>query len=1070
MSGNTMGILSGYENVYFQHISVPNKERSFIYQKMMYANNSDGELTLFYESVDSQSVSGFVSMEYEMMKQTVTGMESMNVQTNGNEIYLNRNQNARVDNIISFVDYENPVNRQTDHIRYFSKTDDTDMYPISPESYYYTNKYAVFSLFGFDMLGWRHQTVVPFRKTSDIKFGYVTYDDIESVIRQVKHPLVKMKTGFYDVISEIETNTGYISMNTALMCGLDKHTQNLYFHVTPHKTIVCPYNVNGCIIEFRDEIHLDDYRMNVYKPESCQVAVMGILSVKDIDVNVNLERKETVTEKLSVELKTGDVLLIDNREDMRLRSNIVYEIEYGKFNEFSAYRFMISGNTLFYTQEGNDNEVYTKPMYTGALVVSSDMKLKTVDSNVYQTYSYTDTVPSQKIDNYFTDKLNKKSSKLKIPVVPLTNCLWESNGIYFDDNSVLDTDKLTKTPYEVCGQFNEHVYTPSVDSVSYGYVSNLPSSFTKVKDRLCIYEDVIRDSMVSNPIRKMIIGNRNMDTAIGYYNSYVQSLEFIYYGIKFTMKFNNEYHNQSIRIGEYNNFEIIILNEYDNTKENEIFISVDEEIILFVNHKFDINAGRKTSSQIKTVSGTLCGYGPYSYYEAPYSVYPDSIVSDMKEYISMCTTGITGTVTGDYYVQENARQSSYKDNEYVKPLFFAYDINESAVYNDVVNVKYIKDRINSFVILNCPASSEPEMTNFGNSALLYDNLDQINRNTKSFIIDIPNNDAVEEKTQEEKLDAYMDTFGSTYDCYIINNGNCETIRITESYRPLSITLSRPDRIKYNFGYFKPMTRDIIHFETNDYELSETLSMSMLLGNTKVSSIDKIRTYTGNKVFNESQSVLTENFFIIHDKSVFESNWDKKFYRSYQTEDKFSYLDGYYPGIEDKTFFGSRCMTVKNDSITLDDFSSNMQNRNKVMTLVNSDFNKFSTNNRQYKITINITQSLYTLFMDNPVFTGNWSDDFSDRNTSIKNYIASSISEIYNIQRKMDVVMYRKENNTLEQMQVELERPDDMDSGLWSVLENYETEFSTNNDELILTITMFEVKYSTVHPQIKIYRN
>lgn len=565
----------------------------------------------------------------------------------------------------------------------------------------------------------------------------------------------------------------------------------------------------------------------------------------------------------------------------------------------------------------------------------------------------------------------------------------------------------------------------------------------------------------------MINQNTNIDTAIGYYNSYVQSLEFIYYGIKFTMKFNNEYHNQSIRIGEYNNFEIIILNEYDNTKENEIFISVDEEIILFVNHKFDINGGKKTSSQIKTINGSLSGYAPYSYYKAPYTVYPDSIVSDMKKYISMCTTGVSEQVSGNYYVQENARHISYKDNEYVKPLFFVYDMENSNVYNDIVNVEYKSDDVNSFIILNYPDGSEPEMKNFGNLNLAYDNLDQTNRSSRSYIVNTEI-ESQNESDNEIRLDDYIATFGNTYDCYIINDGNCETIKITDTYKPLSITLTVPDRIKYNFGYFKPMTRDIVHFTTNDYELSDTLGISMLLSNTKVSSIDKIQTYTGNKVFNESQGTLTENYFIKNGKSIFESNWDKNFYRSYKDENKFNYLDGYYPGIEDKTFFGSRCIAIHNNHIVLDEFRTNSMNGNKIMTMVNSDYNKFSSNNRQYKIIINITQSLYTLFMENPVFTGNWSDDFTDRNTSIKNYIASTISEIYNIQRKMDVVLYKKTVNDVENMNIELNKPEDLND--WTVIENYETKFSTNNDELILTIVMNEVKFATVHPQIKIYRN
>ena len=56
------------------------------------------------------------------------------------------------------------------------------------------------------------------------------------------------------------------------------------------------------------------------------------------------------------------------------------------------------------------------------------------------------------------------SRKLKISVVPQVNCLWKSNGMYFDGNSVLDVDNLK--PYIISGQFNEHIYTPNSATTS----------------------------------------------------------------------------------------------------------------------------------------------------------------------------------------------------------------------------------------------------------------------------------------------------------------------------------------------------------------------------------------------------------------------------------------------------------------------------------------------------------------------------------------------------------------------------------------------------------------------------
>ena len=41
---------------------------------------------------------------------------------------------------------------------------------------------------------------------------------------------------------------------------------------------------------------------------------------------------------------------------------------------------------------------------------------------------------------------------------------------------------------------------------------------------------------------------------------------------------------------------------------------------------------------------------------------------------------------------------------------------------------------------------------------------------------------------------------------------------------------------------------------------------------------------------------------------------------------------------------------------------------------------------------------------------------------------------------------------------------------WNKIENFKTEFSINNGDMIVTITMSENKHMIIHPQIKIYRN
>lgn len=421
------------------------------FQVLYYGKTADGSLKLCVENVyeeDADIKNTYYADECILSDATDVVLND-NITFIGEDVHINGNIEGIGDCDIEddkcailTADYKNKNNQKKDNIRYFNTIDDTNMFPISPDSYYYSNRFICFGLYGFDMLGWRYQNIVKFKKVSDLKYAYASFDDIETVIKNIKHPLVKMKNNLYDVIHDITIEHGYVSMNTMLMCGYETHTQKLYTDEHTRKCLICPYNVNGYIISFDRELYLDDYRMNIYKPESASCAVMGMLPIKDMDVNVNIERSEIKTEQTAIIIKSGEMLKLDSKSDQRLRSNVLYEIEYGKFTEFSAHRFIISDNILYYIQT-NDTSISFRSIYNGALTVSVDMKLKVVDSNEYQKFIYEYKIPVHNIDNFYVKNMTDEyTRKLKISVVPQTNCLWKSNGMYFDGNSVLDVDKL----------------------------------------------------------------------------------------------------------------------------------------------------------------------------------------------------------------------------------------------------------------------------------------------------------------------------------------------------------------------------------------------------------------------------------------------------------------------------------------------------------------------------------------------------------------------------------------------------------------------------------------------------
>jgi hypothetical protein len=201
-----------------------------------------------------------------------------------------------------------------------------------------------------------------------------------------------------------------------------------------------------------------------------------------------------------------------------------------------------------------------------------------------------------------------------------------------------------------------------------------------------------------------------------------------------------------------------------------------------------------------------------------------------------------------------------------------------------------------------------------------------------------------------------------------------------------------------------------------------------------------------------------------------SNWDMGYYRQYTDNEKYSLLNGYIPGIEDKSFFGSRCLVLKNQYIELDDFSA--PRINPRVEYLDSVHNMYSENRIQCKVIINITQSIYSKFENEPTFVNNWNNnDFSKEqmSTAIGNYIQNSISDIYNIQRKREVIVYRKHNTDSSDMNVEFKAsPDGYDD--WEVIGDYNAQMTTESNEMILTITLSIEQGYTIHPFVKIYRN
>lgn len=1089
-SSDTIGFVSSHEDVKFQHILAPNKERLPEFGKM-YFMTSDSSIDICYSSRSDVDTLDYVSWvkrvkEYVNPSFYCELTYDSSAYSSDDRFYTYSDPSSAV----SYVDFADDSVMIEDTIRYFSKTTDTLMRPLNPDTVSYSPSYGAFSLFGFESLGWRWASLVSFKKSYEMNFPYAVYDDIEKILKVYRHPLMKTVDGKFLTLRPCTFSTGYVTDNPAIACNCDIkfYSQDLYMTETEENTILNPFDVKTVVLDFYAKPFIHNSTLGIFSPESASACIMGVFPVSDLDMSVNFKQTETVKNTTTVTIPKNEVVDLLSSYDRRLSQDVLYEIESGSFEEYSMKRFIYSGDTLYYTK-GEGKESVDTSFYDGCLKAASDVVLKIVDGGMRQEFSYQSSSPVHTDDNFFVYPSDKANSALNSPVVPSVGCFWESNGLYLDDENSLNVDDLVTDEYHWRGYFTEHSQSPLTTSNGREFIRNSVDSYVKDSSVLSgSFRDAILSGKLKNIIKTMITSGNYPETAVGYYNSYVQSLEFIYYGIKFSLKFNSEYYTQNIRIGEYNNFDVYFINDYNPTVTNELFISVDEEIIVFVNHIFDMgNTGSLYTSVKKVVkkvddasinkvddasiNSNIYGSVPYSVSNSPYNINSDTICGfGSRMFVSKSNDSVAAIGEGETcgFVQEELPISSARNDENIKPHFIYFPLSG----DDSTDIFNIDTAENSVGILR-KTDSSIYVASFSSTLSTDKDLTvSKSREPESFIIRAgslsSNIDYSDSEVMRERMKEYISSVsGKDLMCYIIYNGEVDTINVTEKYRPLSVTMQIPQRIKYNFGYFRPKMYDILTFSSDDLDLSETTGMNLLLANTKIESTEKIKSYFGNKVFSRNNNVsISKNYFDWGSKSVFSSNWDSKYYRSYSSEEDYTLLNGYIPGIEDKSFFGSRCMVLHEDSITVDDFSAARVTH--TVEYIDSLHNVYSENLIQCRIKINITQAIYALFEANETFCKNWDGLSSDIDTARGNYISNSVFKIFNSQRKRDIIVYGKSNGT-DEMKVDFDSsPEGYDS--WEKIENFSTEMSVVDNEMILTLTISVRGGTTLHPQVKIYRN
>lgn len=935
----------------------------------------------------------------------------------------------------------------------------------------YRSEDAPFANNGFEILGKRYSNITKFLKIS--KTSNVFYEiaqDLYDILHNVKCPLIATTEGYQPMIA-FNVDNGELVFNGQI------EGSKLSFEDITRFCVTSPWNVKCCLISSPYEISSANGLINISSPMACSISLMGINNIKDIDMYVGINEYNQYVTDISATFKEGENISIDN-SDPRIRKYVPYTIVSGHIKGIttnSINTFVITEDAIFYSTGKSVEMLQLDSPY---ISFDADTEITLADTNNIDQYNYKTYKPLLYEKNYYVSPTETETSDLEIPLVPLVNCQWKSNGIYFDNNSLLNVENIFDN--ELVGNFVQNVYTPA-GLYNNQYIINSFKDYINYNGNIETIQEFLMNSKYANAFKKFLTSTFKIETAIGYYKAYIQTLEFIYYGIKFSFKLSNVKYTNEIKLNEYNNYEVYIINDYNASDTNEIYISTIEEFILIVNHIY--KSGRKYSNNCIQIFDNLeIANAQYDWYSAPYNYLLQS----------------SGIINNTLYFNKSAFYQLFdSDNiaymvEYDLPIYESKECNISGE-NNIYAYFNTANNFESFTKTDVLYQAENQY-NFAFNYSYNENYRQVDISDKAITnmvntymnvlqdyrahntYFVKNNDNIDdvEDSYQDMQDEFINSFDANIKLYIINNDSIKTININDNYKPLTLSISTPVRIKYNQGYFDPNFVDIFSFVIND-EISDDINLDTLYANTQVSYISSLRNYYYNKIL-DSNASCTYNYFSIDQRSPLSTNWDATIYRLYTDDETYSTIPGYQLGIDDKMLFGSKVLAVHNNGIELTKWDyTKASETNYQVSLTSSVHNADATSQQKLQVQLKLTKIFYNYLLANNKFIENWTfiEDPLNKNVYITNYINNTLSKIYNFKNNFDITLYELYAPELDDSNTSIspdkrfvtDKPDNFDE--YTKVNNYGTLFNEVNNEVILTITISDYNKHKYYPIVKI---
>ena len=962
-----------------------------------------------------------------------------------------------------------------ENIKYFNTAIDFYYKPLSFNTKFYTNEELIFALFDFEILGSRLGTIIKFANFMPNQYEI----DSSIVADKTYNKLLSLTANGYYPINEYEIKSVFpyvadTNVNNNFYKNELKDNGSINENV-----VISPFNTQKAMISSKLPMVFTHF-VKLWNVMPFNISLMGIHNIAAIDSKINYNATKRVSSEKYLTASAGERLLLDGTVG-NLQKYTLYKFVSGKFENCP-----LSQGSVFYIT--SDNEVVylngtaleIETIAADYLIVYEDVKIENVIDKNYPNYDFTTSLPSFSNLAFYKDSDDIQNSDLKVPLAYPLIAQFKADAVYYDNNNILNVKEIKDREYQSRLSNSDYAINAGFFNTKENNMADTLSSTVTIDGELHTFKDIIINKLANNAIRNFLLYSNNLETCKAKYNKYTNTLEFIYYGIKFKFTFQNTDYASSIRLNEYNNYEVCVINEYDKTKNNEIFISTIENIILIINHKFKITENENSKSNIIIENDSvLTNTITYTWDTLPYNL-------DFTKVIANSNYLILNKINKTFDFKLSDDILSIVELDYLNPDREEYDINYYAYFPKCDS---LVDETNYLKLLYYPKNEQDECVNLctciENS--LESNIDDViepvvvNTNASVYFDDnneyaslntyyVSKNSSNNKKLIDNIFEEYEASMSDDCDLYIIRQKDTVLEQINDSYRPLTFSFITPNKIKFNYGYFDISYENLLSFKKED-SITSSISNKYVLANTKINSVDKLKNIIGNKVFSKIISNEVKiNYFIEPQRSLLASSWDNGYYRLYSNSENYVRTNGYTTGIEDKAFFGSKCIVLNDDYLNIENWKIN----NNIIKVEYSDsnYNIHSENKNTLVLTINLTKAVYDYFSkDCEKFIDNWKAVTGFYSSVyLNNFIKLTLMKYFKLDDANAFELYEYINPTYSiSANLVYKKPDDLEK-YWKKVENFKSEYINNNDEIVLKIYIPNYKNKTFYPKYTLSRN